>query len=187
VPGSGTRFFPQTGKSVSGTFLNYWDSNGGLMQQGYPISSAGTEVSTLNGKPYTVQYFERSVFEYHPENRAPFDVLLSQLGTFRYQQKYPNGAPNQVANRTNARYFPETNHWVGGTFLAYWQQHGGLMQQGLPISEEFQEKSDLNGKTYTVQYFERAVFEYHPENSAPYNVLLSQLGTYRYDQKNGHR
>jgi hypothetical protein len=24
----------------------------------------------------------------HPENQAPFDVLLSQLGTFQYQQKY---------------------------------------------------------------------------------------------------
>jgi hypothetical protein len=35
-----------------------------------------------------VQYFERAVFELHPENAAPFDVLLSQLGTFRYQAKY---------------------------------------------------------------------------------------------------
>lgn len=37
---------------------------------------------------YTVQYFERAVFEYHPEKQVPFDVLLSQLGTFRYGQKY---------------------------------------------------------------------------------------------------
>jgi hypothetical protein len=35
-----------------------------------------------------VQYFERAVFEYHPENAAPYDVLLSQLGTFRYRDKY---------------------------------------------------------------------------------------------------
>jgi hypothetical protein len=27
-----------------------------------------------------------------------------------------------------------------------------------------------------VQYFERARFEYHPENQAPYNVLLGQFG-----------
>ncbi|MFL5735444.1 MAG: alpha/beta fold hydrolase, partial [Chloroflexia bacterium] len=40
----------------------------------------------LNGKPYTVQYFERAVFELHPENAAPYDVLLSQLGTFQNQK-----------------------------------------------------------------------------------------------------
>jgi hypothetical protein len=62
-------------------------------------------------------------------------------------------------------------------------KNGGLPQQGLPISDEFQETSDLDGKTYKVQYFERAVFEYHPENQAPYDVLLSQLGTFRYKQK----
>jgi hypothetical protein len=28
------------------------------------------------------------VFEYHPENAAPNDVLLSQLGTFQYRMKY---------------------------------------------------------------------------------------------------
>jgi YVTN family beta-propeller protein len=57
------------------------------------------------------------------------------------------------------------------------------MQQGFPISDEFQEKSSLNGKVYTVQYFERAVFERHPENQPPYDVLLSQLGTFRYKAK----
>jgi hypothetical protein len=34
-----------------------------------------------------VQYFERAVFEHHPENAAPNDVLLSLLGTLRYEQK----------------------------------------------------------------------------------------------------
>ena len=58
-------------------------------------------------------------------------------------------------------------------FLDYWNAHGGLAQQGFPISEEFVEKSDLNGQEYTVQYFERAVFEMHPENQPPYDVLLS--------------
>jgi branched-chain amino acid transport system substrate-binding protein len=40
-----------------------------------------------------VQYFERAVFELHPENQPPFDVLLSQLGTFQNRQKHsPAGA-----------------------------------------------------------------------------------------------
>src|SRR3954468_14935942 len=89
------RTFPETGKVVAGRFLDYWTNNGGLAQQGYPISDVFPEVSDLNGKTYTVQYFERAVFELHPENQAPYDVLLSQLGTFRYKEKYANGAPNQ--------------------------------------------------------------------------------------------
>src|SRR5262245_40428128 len=87
--------FPQTGHTVSGLFWQYWQAHGGLAQQGYPISEEFTEVSDLDGQPYTVQYFERAVFERHPEHAAPYDVLLSQLGTFRYRAKYPTGAPNQ--------------------------------------------------------------------------------------------
>ncbi len=81
--------------------------------------------------------------------------------------------------------FQETGHRLGGKFLDYWKSHGGLAQQGYPISDEFMEKSDLNGQEYLVQYFERAVFEYHPENQSPYDVLLSQLGTFRYKAKYG--
>jgi hypothetical protein len=175
-----SRTFPETGKMVSGKFLQYWNAHGGLAQQGYPISNTFLERSDTDGKVYTVQYFERAVFELHPENRAPYDVLLSLLGVFQYKQKYPRGAPGQQAPAAGSRLFPETGKRVAGLFLAYWNAHGGLAQQGYPISEEFQEKSDLDGKTYTVQYFQRAVFEYHREKQPPYDVLLSQLGTFRY-------
>jgi hypothetical protein len=188
VPGSGSRTFPETGKTVTGLFLEYWDAHGGLAQQGFPISGPMAEVSDLNGKPYTVQYFERAVFEYHPENQPPYNVLLSQLGTFQYKKKYPQGAPGQRTNSSGgAALFQETGKWVGGRFLQYWKEHGGLMQQGYPICDEFTEVSALNGKPYLVQYFERAVFEYHAENQAPYDVLLSQLGTFRYREKYGPR
>ncbi len=179
-----SRTFTETGKTVSGRFLQYWNANGGLAQQGYPISEEMQEKSDTDGKTYTVQYFERAVFERHTENKAPFDVLLSLLGNFLYQQKYAGNAPNQVASTENARKFNETGKTVGGKFRAYWEANGGLAQQGLPISNEFTEKNDLNGKTYKVQYFERAVFELHPENAGTkFEVLLSQLGKFRYDQK----
>jgi beta propeller repeat protein len=187
LPGAGSQTFPETGKTASGIFLDYWNNNGGLAQQGYPISDVIGEISELDGKPYTVQYFERAVFEYHPENQAPYNVLLSQLGTFQYKKKYPNGAPGQKPNHTDGQLFSQTGHWVGGKFLQYWQSHGGLAQQGYPISDEFTEVSDLNGQPYLVQYFERAVFEYHPENPPPNDVLLSQLGTFQYRQKYGTR
>jgi hypothetical protein len=60
-------------------------------------------------------------------------------------------------------------------FDGYWQAHGGLAQFGYPISEPFRQQLE-NGQTYTVQYFERARFEYHPNNDPPYDVLLGQFG-----------
>jgi phosphate transport system substrate-binding protein len=172
--------FEQTGKQVCDRFLEYWNQNGGLAQQGLPLTDVIQEKSLTDGKTYTTQYFERSVFEMHPENAAPNDVLLSLLGVFQYTEKYAGHAANQtVSTATGAQKFSQTGHTVGGKFLDYWNQHGGLAQQGYPISDEFQEKSDLNGKTYTVQYFQRAVFDLHPENQAPYDVLLSQLGRFQ--------
>src|SRR5438034_946303 len=92
--------------------------------------------------------------------------------------------PSQVSQaQTNSQTFPQTGKTVSGQFLTYWQSHGGLAQQGYPVSEELQERSDLDGKIYTVQYFERAVFELHPENQPPFDVLLSQLGTFQNRQK----
>ncbi len=175
-----SRTFPETGKTVEGKFLTYWNSHGGLAQQGFPISEEIQETSDTDGKIYTVQYFERAVFEYHPENPPPNDVLLQLLGVFLHDRKYPQGAQGETPNNeAGSRLFTQTGHWLGGIFLNYWNSHGGLAQQGFPISDEFMEQSDLDGKTYKVQYFQRAVFEYHPENRPPYDVLLSQLGTFR--------
>ena len=88
----------------------------------------------LDGKTYTVQYFERAVFEQHPENAGtPYDVLLSQLGTSATTASIRQGAPGQSANtRPDPRVFAETGHSVGGAFRAYWESHGGLAQQGYP-------------------------------------------------------
>jgi hypothetical protein len=180
-----TRYFPETGKAISGRFLDYWNSHGGVAQQGFPISDPLTETSDVDGKPYTVQYFERAVFEAHPENPAPYDVLLSLLGTLLYNNKYPSPPATQTPNASaGSILFPETGKHLGGLFLDYWNSHGGLSQQGFPISDEFDELSALDGKPYKVQYFERAVFELHPENAGtPYEVLLSQLGTFRWRAK----
>ncbi|HKP52687.1 MAG TPA: excalibur calcium-binding domain-containing protein [Chloroflexia bacterium] len=178
--------FKETGKSACGYYLEYWLKNGRLAQQGYPISEPFNEISETNGKSYAVQYFERAVFELHPENAPPYNILLSLLGTFEYQRKHPTGAPGQQPNNaTGSVIFKETGKRLGGRFLEYWNANGKLPQQGYPISDEFMEKSDLDGKTYRVQYFERAVFEMHPENKPPFDVLLSQLGTFHHRAKYG--
>jgi len=83
--------FPQTGKTVCGRFLEYWQQNGALAQQGLPLSDEFREVSSVNQQTYTVQYFERAVFEMHPENVRPYDVLLTLLGREKFLAKYPGG------------------------------------------------------------------------------------------------
>jgi hypothetical protein len=176
--------FAETGRSVCGRFLAYWKEHGGLAQQGYPINQPLREKSEIDGKVYMVQYFERAVFELHPENQPPYDVLLSLLGNSYYRQKHPGDAPEQQPNYSpGSLFFPETSKRLGGRFLEYWQTNGGLAQQGNPISDEFEERSELDGKTYTVQYFERAVFELHPGNRPPYDVLLSHLGTFQLNRR----
>src|SRR3954471_15190469 len=70
-------------------------------------------------------------------------------------------------------FFSETNHHVSDRagFLNYWRENGGVLIFGYPISEEIVE----NGRV--VQYFERARFEYHPENlGKDGQIELSLLG-----------
>jgi hypothetical protein len=185
IPGEGSRYFPETGKTIRGIFLEYWTRYGALIQHGFPISDLLVEASDLDGKLYTVQYFERSVFEYHLENSAPYNVQLSQLGALQFKARYPTGyadAGSTFLEPTSqvSQFFPETGHKVDGKFLQYWQAHGGVAYLGFPISEPFLEKSDLDGEFYKVQYFERTVLEEHPEKPAPYDVLQAQLGALRY-------
>jgi hypothetical protein len=64
------------------------------------------------------------------------------------------------------RFFSETGHAVHSPFLEYWENTpNATFVLGYPISQPFEEESFTNpGEVYTVQYFERAVLEEHPEN-----------------------
>src|SRR5438876_588102 len=90
-------------------------------------------------------------------------LLLLGLGTASAQTSYVS-TPQVLAQRNDCQTFKQTGKAVCGRFLQYWQTNGGLAQQGLPISDPMGEASATDGKVRTVQYFERAVFEYHPEN-----------------------
>jgi hypothetical protein len=85
--------------------------------------------------------------------------------------------------------FAETGFKTCGKFLAYWKSHGGLAQQGFPISDVFEEKNSDppagDGKVHKVQYFQRARFEEHLENQPPYDVLLGLLGAEQDQAKYG--
>jgi hypothetical protein len=169
TPFSGPACFGATGRCVQGRFLDYWRTHGGLAINGFPISDEFTE-TLEDGKQYTVQYFERVRMEYHPNAPDPYKVQLGQFG-----RRIHGGADPAVLPKPGDRFFTETGHNVPEDFYAYWQTNGGLTQFGYPITEVIRERLE-NGQEYEVQYFERARFERHPENAAPYTILLGQFG-----------
>jgi hypothetical protein len=169
-------------------FRDYWKNFGGLPIFGFPITEQRKEGD------YWVQYFERARFEYHPENqrkvpnwdkldkyaKLSFLIQLTRIGADAVTAKTGGkGFPTTDMSQAPAggTYFAETKHSISGPIGAYWQSHNGITNFGYPLSEPFEEKSQANGKTYLVQYFERTRLEYHPENAgSPYEILLGLMG-----------
>jgi hypothetical protein len=112
-------YFPVTGHTVSGEFLTFWRTNGGLAIFGYPL----TEVIEQGG--LQVQYFERARFEYHPEFAGtPYVVELELLGN-----EMAAGRTDPAFNRltavpdwkdtTDRLYFAPTGHYLAYGFKTY--------------------------------------------------------------------
>jgi hypothetical protein len=171
--------FPQTGHSLNGSFLQFWSAQGGIARFGYPI----TEQISEGGR--TVQYFERAVFELWPQNPEPYQVQLRLTGRVLTLGRGSEGPFQRLAgfeSTVDHTYFSETGHSLSYGFRSYWLANGGLEIFGYPISEEFEETSATDGQTYTVQYFERARFEYHPESvGTGAEVQLGLLGRQCYE------
>lgn len=176
----GARLFRETGHTLTGAFKAFWEGNGGLARFGYPLTEEVSEPEPGSGRAKAVQYFERARFEYFPENAGtPYAVQLGHLGTavlsnfgvdWNLQPKV-GGAPPEC------QFFPESGHSLCPPFSQRWNELGGLPLVGLPITEPFQATNPVTGQPYTVQYFERARFEIHPENAGtPYEVQYGLLG-----------
>lgn len=163
-------YFPETQHHVPEVFAEAWWRFGGLPIVGYPV----TEPIERDGR--MVQYFERAVMEWHAENAGtPHEVLLELLGNWiatdrRHEPAFQpvGGSPDSTGQRD---WFAETGHTLQSGFKQYWETYSGLAVFGYPISEEF----DEHGRR--VQYFERARFEWWPENQGTvYEVQLGHLG-----------
>ncbi len=193
------RYFPETQHYLSFGFKEFWLRSGGLPVFGFPITEEFSEQSLGQSQLRTAQYFERQRFEYHAEFAGtPYEVELGRLGAENAAKRNLTGTqpfqpaviPSTAVGDT-CRYFDETHHNICGDFLAYWQGHGldlgdpgiayreSLALFGYPISEPFVETDS----GLLVQYFERAVFEYHPNNADPYKVELRRLGAEQIAQR----
>jgi sortase (surface protein transpeptidase) len=163
--------FQGTPYCADNAFLSFWKSHGGLEILGLPVSQ-----SFIDSRGLIIQFYERAIMEWHPENEARYQVLLTLLGSDRLGSRAERTAP-PAACAGDCTLFAETNHTLRGTFKQYWQSNGGLQVFGFPLTEEFVETNAADGKPYTVQYFERNRFESHPESADPhYQVLLGLLG-----------
>jgi Zn-dependent protease len=177
TPDAGHAYFAQTGYFVAQPFLDYWWAHGGLALFGYPISDVLQE-TTGSGETYTAQYFERARFELHAATGDK--VILGRVGALLHT---PEPGVTPVAG---AQFFPQTGHNLQGALRRFWEQHGSLAQFGYPISEAHPETSPADGRDYTVQYFERARLELHPEHAGtPFEVEVGQLGRQLYQAKYG--
>lgn len=191
------RCFSETGACVGGRFLDYWTGNGGLPVFGLP--QAEQQVARSPEGAFPTQWFERERFEAHTENRAPYDLLLGRLGDqlLRQQGRDWNTFPKRQP-QPGCQYFGETQHSICAPFLSYWRGHGlefdgqrgasaaeSLALFGLPLSEPASERNS-SGDVVLTQWFERARFELHPQNPAPYTVLLGRLGAELYDPSAGN-
>jgi hypothetical protein len=163
------QYFPETGHTVRGEFLDFFDTHGGLRIFGFPI----TEEFLLNG--HTVQYFQRARMELYPEDPAGQRVQLGLLGEELGKRTPARPAPGP--NTFFQRYFPDTGHTVIYAFLSFFDNNNGADLFGSPISEYGPE----NGKGRIVQYFQRARMEWYPELAPEQRVQLADLGSIDFD------
>lgn len=162
---SNVTYFPETGHYLGGLFRTHWETNGGVFTFGYPI----TPEYVSNSTGLITQYFERARFELVGQG-----VQLGMLGVeITAGRTFPKVPP--IEDTPDRRYIPQTQHIIQYGFKQIWEQHGAERIFGYPISEEVSEVLQ-DGQWHTVQYFERARFEYWPEFPEGQRVLISHLG-----------
>lgn len=111
--------------------------------------------------------------------RKAFDITAMALAViFMSLVLTLQGSAPVSSAQVGDKLFPETGYTVPAIFYRYWLSHGGLAQQGYPITDARMERNSVDGKEYLTQYFERARFEHHLEfKGTPNEVLLGLLGT----------
>ena len=173
VAAAGSHYVPETQHTLSGPLRTAWEAGGGVWVYGYPISEPYVWTNS-GGEVVLAQYFERTRLEYHPSlagtaYRVLGGLLGNDLAATRLAEPEFLGVAEAPA--ADCAYLSATQHSLCGAFQRWWNAEGGLPVFGYPISEPFQEDG------FEVQYFERARFEYHPENAGTrWEVELGQLG-----------
>ncbi len=201
-----TRYFAATNTYIRGDFLRFYDETGGLDRHGFPRTNAGPEngVTTqwFQRSRFEASSDVRLAFlgdefvralglgwdldtsqECEIRNSPPpmvgslagpeplgslvgivADELLRSLLLIREDQPLTGVVPH--------RYFPERAFCLAGSALKFFDPGRGESSFGNPISPEFTDDS-IGG---TVQYFERARFEFRLNEAGGTRIVLGLLG-----------
>lgn len=169
--GGTTQYFPSTGHNVSGEFWTYYQGvPGAAYVFGAPITEQFTDVQS--GR--VVQYFQRARFEYYPELAQDQRVKLTAVGSYVFERSTPEGKLD-IFTPIGCRYYADTGFSLCYAFLEFFDKNGGESIFGQPTSPFV----FYNGRI--VQYFERARFEWYPENPEGQKVVLAELGRIYFD------
>lgn len=189
APPDAARCFAETSLCISRRIRTYWEQHGGLSVFGLPITPLRTEM--IGGQQIEVQWFQHHHLELHPTQPPPYNVQLGHLGSevlvrhgrHSWETEFPRSEPQE-----GCHYVAASGHNICGAFLEVWcangieldgqpgfsdMEHRALF--GLPLSDAHPEEV-YQTQEYTVQWFERARFELHPENDPPYHVQQGLLG-----------
>ena len=163
---SDEEYFAQTGHFVRGSFLRTYRSvSNPILLFGYPLTE---QFTSKDGK--TVQYFQRARFELSSDPSQ--SVVLTPLG----RETYSPGRQLVINNPFACRTFSQTGYSVCFAFLEFFEQNGGVVHFGYPISPfEFHNNQ-------IVQYFENARFEWRPGLAQEQRIGLTDLGRIYFDQ-----
>ena len=108
-----------------------------------------------------------------------YSTALRSYNVVLDMQNSPLTVYNSATGTTT---FIATGKTLQGGFQAFWGKYGGMDLFGYPITNEFNE----NG--VTVQYFERARFEWYPgSNPQKYDVMLGRLGVETFGARYGNQ
>lgn len=160
------QFFPETGHSVRGEFLAYYNrAKDPKLVFGYPITE---QMVSRDGK--TVQYFQRARFEIVNDASGTLRIQLTALG----QALYSPGRPQTIINPQACKFIDGTGFPLCLQFLDFFQTNGGLAQFGQPISP-----LELHNDTL-VQYFQNARLEWRTDGFNG-RIVPTDLGRIYFD------
>ncbi|WP_129626737.1 M14 family metallopeptidase [Candidatus Oscillochloris fontis] len=157
------------GIPVPAAIYRYWRAMGGSEHFGMPLTSAysvGEDLLQPFTKVVLVQRASYADTSYYVQP-APLGQEAAQSVAFAGGDAFGPGDP-----ASNPLFFEQTGHGLKLAFLDFWQRGGGLDVFGLPLSEEFTARA-ADGQLREMQYFERAVMAYYPEDGG---VRLEPLG-----------
>jgi hypothetical protein len=184
------------------------DANGAVSYDSFSLANGGGDA---NSTALAIQAFVAVGSDPMAASGGDLTAALASFqnpsGAFQFQPAFPDDSPLATAQAVPALklqalplapvpvsnaladavlpaapiagcdYHDATQHNVCDAFSAFWNANGGLANFGYALSEAF----DDNG--LTVQYFERARFELHPENAGTlYEVLLTRVGADEVDR-----